>query len=397
MSAAQRQRDDINQNPFLREYVVERHGITLGVASLLRNWERTNRLPKLLDTNEEVIGAEFLVSVAKAIRKLSPQARTRLRGMVLGAMDSTEGMAAVAHEFTVAADLERRGWAVEFEDLEGRERFDLLATRGDECVEVECKSVSGDIGRKIHQRDFLHLVQRLNPALRDAGQRTGLHVIEFDLIDRLPKDHASQDKIRYATQSAIASGSDFLNELGTAKYTRHDVDPSLLAYAVSTERSLRQYVEMHYLNSVHTLNRMTVAWASKQGSCVVFTMQSQRPDKVVEGIFKQLKEKAANQFTRVRPGLLCVRLEAITREQLVDLAGRASSDAQDAPVFQRMVNALMVKRPFMYSVAFVPQSRSVPIERGHTTESSVYIFHNPANPRGDDPRLRIFGSTLEGM
>lgn len=391
ISAAQRQRNHVDQNPFLRELIVERHGITLGVASLLRNWARTQHVPKMPYANEEVVGAEFLVSLGKAVRKLSVPAKTRLRGMISGAIDSPEGISAVAHEFTVAAELERLGWLVSFEDLEGRQRFDLLATRGRDSIEVECKSVSGDIGRKIHRRDFLQLVQRLNSTLNEVSQTQELHIIEFDLLDRLPKDHASHNEIVRAVRTAIASNSSLSGRLGTVKYTRRGMSADLLSRALSNEGNLRRFIEVAYLNSVSSLNRMTVAWASKYGSCVVFTMQSQRPDKVVDGLFKQLKDKAANQFTKTLPGLLCVRLEAVSRDELVDLAGRASNDPQNAPVFQRMVNMLMAKRPWMYSIAFVPQSSSRPTGRGHTTESSVYTFRNPTNPRANDPRLNIFG------
>lgn len=381
-----------DQNPFMSEFVIERHGITLGVARLLRAWGRTHRAPKMPETNEEVIGAEFIVSLAKAIRELGPQGRNRLRGMIQGAIDSDMGLGPVGHELTVAAELERRGWKVKFEDLEGAARFDLLATRAQETIEIECKSISGDIGRRIHQRDFLRLVHRLNPILKDLGQREGLHIVEFDLSDRLNKDNSSHEDIARTVRKALEDGEIHTERSGSAKYFYESVDSHLLSLAASSVANLRRYVEKTYLGSVDKLNRMTAAWASKRKSCVVFTMKSKQPDKVVDGIYRQLKDKAASQFTKTRPALLCIRLEAITRDQLLDLASKASNTPDTAPVFQKMVNALMTKRPWVHTIAFVPQSRSSPTKQGgYTTESSVYVFHNPSNLRAEDPLLAVFG------
>jgi hypothetical protein len=55
-------------------------------------------------------------------------------------------------EISIASHFMSKGWDVEFMDYSGAARFDLLARRRMIAIEVECKSTSGDTGRKIHRQ-----------------------------------------------------------------------------------------------------------------------------------------------------------------------------------------------------------------------------------------------------
>lgn len=174
---AERHANDAHRRHFLREFILERHRIALGVAGLLSDWERTLHVPKMPRTNDEVLGAEFVLAAAKVIRRVSPAAKNRIRGMIRGALESGEGLNSVSHEFSVAAEFERRGWRVSYEDIENRAQFDFLLTKGQDVVEVECKSISGDIGRKIHLRDFLQFVEKANPIVSPLLKQPGFHLL----------------------------------------------------------------------------------------------------------------------------------------------------------------------------------------------------------------------------
>ena len=64
-------------------------------------------------------------------------------------------------EMATAAHLMRRHCDVEFHDLETGGGFDFLANRAGATLEVECKMVSGDLGRQIHRKRVLELQERL--------------------------------------------------------------------------------------------------------------------------------------------------------------------------------------------------------------------------------------------
>ncbi|MBS0538579.1 MAG: hypothetical protein JSR47_07480 [Proteobacteria bacterium] len=380
---------DAARRQFLGEFILDRHRIELGVASLLGDWDRTHHVPKIPRTSDEAVGAEFILASAKIIRRASPEAKKRIRGMIRGALDSGEGLNSVSHEFSAAAECERRGWSVSYEDLENRAQFDFLATKGPNAIEVECKSISGDIGRKIHQRDFLQFAEIVDPIVTPMLTQPGFHLLAFDIFNRLPKDHRSH--------RALADGAVVAIQRGTTVTCRGLGDVSYSNKAIRSELGLPQTASelCHFIERTHpdvadALGRMTVAVASKAGSFVVLTMKSREPDKVVYGIYRQLKDKGANQFTRTRPAMLLVRLEAVSPEGLVRLASSASIDSQKASDFLKMTNSLMVKRPWLHTIGFVPQSRARSLERGVTTESVVYVFRNPDHAASVDS-LDVFG------
>ena len=57
----------------------------------------------------------------------------------------------------------QKGWDVEFADRCGAARFDFLARQDDVEIEVECKTTSGDTGRKIYRQEVNRLADLMLP------------------------------------------------------------------------------------------------------------------------------------------------------------------------------------------------------------------------------------------
>jgi hypothetical protein len=58
-------------------------------------------------------------------------------------------------------------------DYSGAARFDLLARQGAVEIEVECKTTSGDTGRKIHRQEVNRLADLLLPITEQLADTTG--------------------------------------------------------------------------------------------------------------------------------------------------------------------------------------------------------------------------------
>src|SRR6185437_5296582 len=61
-------------------------------------------------------------------------------------------------------------------------------------------------------------------------------------------------------------------------------------------------------------------WLPGKGA-VIFVVKSMSSDKVVDGIYRQLKWSAESQFSKHRPAMLCVQLRDFSAPQLRKLAG----------------------------------------------------------------------------
>ena len=88
-------------------------------------------------------------------------------------------------ELRVAAHLMRSGFDVEFTDLEGRERFGVLATKPGLEIEIDCKSVSGDIGRSIHARRFREFAGHLLPPIQKLARNGEGSLVHITIPENL--------------------------------------------------------------------------------------------------------------------------------------------------------------------------------------------------------------------
>jgi hypothetical protein len=82
----------------------------------------------------------------------------------------------------------RRGFEVEFTDLEGRERYDLLASNGKLEMEIDCKAPSGDVGRRIHKGRFRAFANDLMPSARQLTECGGGHLVHVTIPGNLHGD-----------------------------------------------------------------------------------------------------------------------------------------------------------------------------------------------------------------
>jgi hypothetical protein len=135
----------------------------------------------------------FATGIASIYHQLRPHAQNRLRGQLLDGLKSETGLLPLQLEVSTITHLVRAGYSVEPHDLEAGGGYDFLASKDGLEVEVECKLLSGDIGRKIHKRLFAKLAHALTPVLTQLFQAasTGL-LVRITLPERLtaaPQQH----------------------------------------------------------------------------------------------------------------------------------------------------------------------------------------------------------------
>src|SRR5262249_39560731 len=147
---------------------------------------RTGQFPTIVNDTEYYRLISFMVGIVRAHQRLSARGRTRLRGMLLDGLKSDHGLLALENEIATALHLLSRGFDVEFHDIEEGSGVDFIARQGGVEIEVECKMISGDLGRKVHR----HRAIALFGLLAEISKRTysaatrGL-LVRIALPDRL--------------------------------------------------------------------------------------------------------------------------------------------------------------------------------------------------------------------
>lgn len=194
-------------------------------------------------------------------------------------------------------------------DYSGAARFDLLARQGAVEIEVECKTTSGDTGRKIHRQEVNRLADLLLPATEQLADTAGCHRILVTIPDRLGKSDQELSGIASVVASAAQQKKSASNDLARAEYVFDDLsswpEPG-------RDPDAKSFFERRFeIHNAHLLFR-----SSPMFSAVAVMIRSAKADGVVDAISDAAKE-AADQCSGTRPALIALHLiDEISRPEL---------------------------------------------------------------------------------
>jgi hypothetical protein len=375
------------QNPHLDDYFDERYPIERFLDRAMAHWSQRSRLPPVRgpDGGRYYQLYSFIHILSSVYPCLSPIGQLRVHGYLRHGLQSDVGLAAFAHELAVAVHLWSAGFDVEFTDIEERARFDILATKDGLHLEVDCKTVSADVGRQIHRRRALELWHRINPVLARLLKTGGGRTVDIVLPGRLHGTEAYVNAVAKVVSDAIDQGKS-LSVADTADVSLGEFDLHEPAF-LTTEPSQALESVVERLGRV---NREVVCLGSRQEhAAVVAIISSREPDKVADGIYRALKGSAAAQFSGTNPVLLATNLLDVTPNQLRELAsGQSALGAISNRLFAGK------DREHLFGVAFVsPADVPEAIDTYGAALSSrgmALFFRHEDHPLSQDPRLVLF-------
>ena len=174
---------------FLKDYLFEENAIAIALARCSDLVARYGQIPIQETGNRDLYPAISLAAQALSIIDHSSGLEAkRLVQRIRGAFKNPDDMRAIQLEMMAATHFVHRGYPIVWPEMEGAGTFDLLVNNiGISGLEVECKSVSSDKGRKIHRREALEFHQLVKPQLQTVSRnlQMGLAVV-LTVPGRLP-------------------------------------------------------------------------------------------------------------------------------------------------------------------------------------------------------------------
>ena len=391
----------LESNPLLEEFLVERHALELCMGYLKDYHQGTGTIPLVIEGSGQYRLYSFIAMVALVYDGLADKGKKRLAGMLQGGLKDQIGLAPLQNEIETAAHLMQRGFDVTFSDLETGGGFDFLASRGEIAIEVECKMVSGDLGRQIHRRRLLDFWKHAYPVLQEALNRTnGGCLIRIVLSSRL---YGQTKFLRGICDRLAAALWNRTSLSGPDPCAVHLEDFDLSGspfFSPSGDGLERGRIGEFVKERFGIINRhMCVLYRPSQGAIIV-VVESLQKDAVLKGLLRQLKSSARDQFTLTRPGLLVVQFYDLTPDQILELARSDSADPKKASGLQIASSAFFVspKRNHIHTLTYRShgqvtltrtakdgQMATVSQEGGHT-----YTFKNRTHSMAFDPRYSVF-------
>lgn len=388
-------REQISANPMLETFFLQRFGLELAFDDVSQHYRHTGRYPWPPTTAEQQRFYSFVAMTARVHQRLGDAGKKRLKGMLLDGLKSDYGLGPLAFEMIATAHLMTRGFDVSFQDIEKGGGFDFLAVKDPVELEVECKFVSADIGRQIHQKRLHDLGEVLKPVLHAALKSSSCsRLVRVTLPDRLTSQKDQQIAITKSVAAAMSQDGQHVNsercsvtvdEFSTEKAPFDTLPPNALS---------REFLERFLAEHFGIDNKHALMLFNPNHGAVIVVVESVKPDTVLLGIYRQLKDSAKKQFTGKRPAVLWCCLADLSEDQLRSLAEQQA----EGTGLQRAATEILTRRPRIHTLAFSCPG-TVKVQKtlfGNTRQTStqesgpVYHFINPNHPLANDPTFAVF-------
>lgn len=361
-------------NPLLMLHYRETFALEFALAKARKYMRATGRLPK---GDEYHWLYSFLVPARRIHAALPLGSKKPFEGRLRNAVDNPYGARPFAYEISIASHLMQKGWDVEFADYAGTARFDLLARLGPAEIELECKTTSGDTGRKIHAQEANRLAQHLLPATQRLADVRGCHRILVTIPDRLGKSNDDIANLAAAVTSAALQRASVSNDFANADYMFDGLDPW-------PEPAEDPELANSFFGKRFGKQNATLLFNGQTGFSVVAVMLvSAKADSVVKSISEEAK-KAAEQCSGTRAAIIAINLvDQISRSDLQAMLETSNG-------MHQIMHAVVKdgSRPHVDTLAFTfPQTKRSDGQGATWLSGNVIALYNP-QPLFSCPEIR---------
>lgn len=372
--AVARQEVAIRSNHFLRDYLRSEYTIAYQLEKLRRLVAIHGNVPLQACNDRSIFPAMgFAAQVLGVLSTCTTKhARTFVK-RVRTAFGTAENMHGLRLELQAATHFTRRGKHVTWRRVNNAGTYDLLVDDlGPSGLEVECKSISCNKGRRIHRLDALNFWGEVWKDISSVAQNlhTGMAVV-LTVPYRLPAEPEQRAALAREVVSQVVAGTGARLTDGSDLRVQN-FDPVPLKASIEGDRqAVRTAIDV----ATGTTNREAALYATPAGGMLAFVMQSAVEDDVLNQVFATLNNSASRQFTGQRGALFWVALQGIDAEQLTSVHEQDSNPGQRPTGLRLGVSNFLANAPDpIVGVVFGSRSGLHPNEAGNTDMGGITNF-----------------------
>ncbi len=369
-------KEDIYGHSFLADFLAKENEIAIALARCSNLVHRYGRIPMQEVDNRDLYSAMSLAAQVLSIMDHSSKSEAvKLKQRIRGAFKNPDDMRAIQLELMAATHFVHRGHTVSWPEMDGLGRFDLLIKDiGTNGLEVECKSISEDKGRKIHRREAIEFHHLVKPGLQTLSRelQSGLSIV-LTIPERLPMMYKQKQILaKRVVDSVLASKSIVLDDGSDIRVSEFDMKILEISETKNGTTIAREAID----KVTATNNREVMILGNRMGA-IVFVLQSRQDDTMLESVFATVSESAKHQLSKSRPALFLVGLHGIEAESLLNIAAQDSDPTQPPTALRLAVSSYLAKqnRDYVIGVGFLSKGNLNPELNGVVKSGgSAYIF-----------------------
>lgn len=267
-------RAEIKGNRLLKDHLFQENEMAFKLQASTDLVKKFGRFPvHQLDCSPLYPCMAFAAQILSIADALGPPQRTQLVRRVHGALKNPEDMRALRLELIAATHFLRRDLEVQWPEMIGSGTMDLVIPGlGPQGLQIECKSISEDKGRKIHRREALDFCALVAPKLNDLGKglRSGISAV-LTLDGRMPGNFSARRNLAHSVVRQVLSGSKNC-QMDGANLRIHEFDPEQLGDV--GEDGLPVITRDRIDSVTGTTNRQALIVGRKSGGAIVLVLQS---------------------------------------------------------------------------------------------------------------------------
>jgi hypothetical protein len=282
--------------------------------------------------------------------------------------------------------------------------FDFLCRKSSIEIEVECKTVSSDLGHRVH----LLRQYQLGPVIRDAmrrAQEAGLLKLAVATVaDRLHGQREFMETVGSGISQTLLNRKEIsINQRFSVRYYQAPIAGS--PFDTNVPNLITEAAVSEYCSRIahQELEHLIIMFSPGKDATVV-AVRSSLPNQFLRYLYKKGLRVASSQFSGVRPGFICMQLRNTTNAQLLDIAEAPKRTSRPTGV-QLMTSKFLgsVSRSHVHAIAYTAPgsfvagtSRILRDTAGYVVrntsiseDAGAYTFYNPNSCRADDLELRL--------
>ncbi|KGX30401.1 hypothetical protein [Burkholderia pseudomallei] len=371
---------------FLRQYLAAKYERAVKLETCSALIEQHGSLSEYHVVNIGLQSAvAFMARILSLIEGCPDSLRRGFISRVQNALKNADAMSALDLEMGVAANFVSKGFRVRWPELEegnaentGR-IFDLFVENAAESgVEIECKAITEDKGRKIRgetARQFYEfLLDETKPMVEDLRIGRAVVVTVPDRFDEILRTRDRQIELaRYVgTKLREESSTTSINGVNVQVT---DFDPAQLANLnlgrdLSSARAIVDRI-------TGTRNRNVMVLGNSDGA-IVIALQSLQGDRFAQKVYETAREAITKQFTGTRPGILVLGIE-VSEPAMRRVFEQDADRNQNPTVLQAIADRIYdsENRNHVAGIGFLSQSATMDRRMdGETIGSVFYYFSN---------------------
>jgi len=390
--------NEIKGQKCLAEYLYKENHISflLSKYSFLVNEKKRPPLDKI--ENREFYPAISFAAQAMSIIEHAPdEQKNALIRRVQGAFSNPDDMRALQLEILAATHFVRRGYSVSWPEMDKTGNYDLLVSGiGRNGLEVECKSISHDKGKRIHQRERIEFFDCLSVEIKAVikNLKLGLAVV-LTIPKRLPSDAKERSALsRKVVEQILKSNSKLFSDGVEVRISEFD-------FSSAIDKRSKSPPDRGVIDKItETVNCGAMIIGNSVGGGVMFAIKSSQDDTIIKAIFDTLKKSAKKQVSKNRAAMFLVGFYDLEMNGLNEIAEH-DANYNNAPTPLRVGVSKFLSSTSCGHVAgvhFLDEGGLIPKENGDVVNSgTAYTFKNEQSLFWDESFNNLFESSQESL